>query len=499
MAAEATATGSLGDRTTSASTAETIASSSRGEITPNSGGKITSKETPLSARAVRPGMLAKSEPLFESAGFALVSAPVTAKGQGANTFPASTFYSGSASPGGPSVPATPSSQAPSNDPVAQQVEEIVSKAKKDILSRPHHSKAASVDSLLDLIGGYSASSDEVKKKLLAYPGTKEVLDESVATLTQTLPGQNLSEAASYAFDMLNSIMEAENPYLHFDPAIKYALLTRVVEGTEHTKLLFSSLSPDAQIAFNELVYKDVNFIKLPLETCFALLSQISNYPSERTISKLKLLVDKPGLDKQSLDNQRRSVRFIAIASQYGDKETLDKTFNVLLHPNGPIWEWTDLEANVCEYRGDVILLNRDWMTASNRNVVSDREIHLATHTSTYAGYHAKYKTRAVPTYLYFRGEYLARYYGHKGEHHGARPNEQWALFYIKELISKNKIIADTLKNKPIESKKILDFIIGMFNLNPATTIDDILKLNPMSLSDKPAPPPAVIDGWPDDY
>jgi hypothetical protein len=332
--------------------------------------------------------------------------------------------------------------------------------------------------------------------------TQQLLDEFVAAVTETSPGQNPSEAAEaalYAFDMLNSIMEEKNPYFHFDLAIKYVLLNRIVEGAEYTKLLFSSLPSDAQKAFYELVYQDKNFGILPLETRFALLSQISNYPNERTISKLKLLVDKPGLDKQSLDNQQRSVRFIAIASHYGAKEILDITFDILLDPNRPIWKWTDLEANICEYRSDGILFDRNWMTASNRNVVSDREIHFATHTSTYAGYHAKHKTRATPTYLYFRREYLAHYYGHKGQYYGARPNEQWAFFYIKDLLSRNRTIAGILKNASLESDQIRVFIIKMFNLNPKMTFDQILGLNPMSFSDKPALPPAIIDGQPDDY
>ncbi len=181
------------------------------------------------------------------------------------------------------------------------------------------------------------------------------------------------------------------------------------------KNLFSSKESQE---FVEVLSNNNSFIRgLDDGARIALMSQARNYPDPRSIKNLGLLAVTPWFRAASLEDQQRSAKMVAFASQYdgGDTELLNRTLRAFLGPRGRTVEWRLFEDRGGERNGSGIRLNSAYVSAGNGPLTGYKAIYIATGVLAHELNHTLNGDEVQASYRYFMGEYRARYVGYEAE------------------------------------------------------------------------------------
>jgi hypothetical protein len=320
---------------------------------------------------------------------------------------------------------------------------------------------------------YAHVSSDVKKALLADPGAQALLETAAKDVNRDFtkqPGMQL-DAARRGVHRLTKMMDSINRVPQkLAPELAGALAEKVFQGHEQdyraiqnggadvdsddktlldgalkslsgspegqnaiarltgkslptesgiTTELLASLSPANKAAFQHLI-NNKDFKYLNSEARLALVSQIHNYPDIRSIKNLELLAARPWFRNAPVDQQQRSAKIIAFASQYsaGDAKIIANTLARLLSPKGPTLGWEKLsQQNIAGHQNkwDGVKLDQDEVNADNDKVSLDSEIFISTQALAHEINHDKNPIEANGGYRNFMGEYRAWYVGYRAQ------------------------------------------------------------------------------------
>jgi hypothetical protein len=335
----------------------------------------------------------------------------------ANYLPAATLRFGNALSSIPGAPAQASSPAPSNDPVAQEV--------NNIISRVQHEQFP--ESILQVLsdGCKGASSDKIKKLVLTDPRIQNILVNLVTTLTTTSPGESPKRAAENIFFRFKTVIVT----IDYDRAVKRALLDQALESNnpllgqafnrpEFVDIVPASLEREEQSAFKDFL---TNSADLKPETRLALLAQVIHYPGKLVIENLALLANQDWFRDFDLGCQQGLAKVVAFDTQYatGDRNVLDNTLAFFLKShafkvkvifvNDPVHVGQTYSNRDGSFF--LIKLSRDWITPGNGKLADERGISFATELGL--PHEVNHAANERPGFM---GEYRARYVAKKGRH-----------------------------------------------------------------------------------
>ncbi len=201
----------------------------------------------------------------------------------------------------------------------------------------------------------------------------------------------------------------------------------------------------------------------------ALLRQVQNYPDARSITNLRLLAKASWFRTAPLENQQRTAKLVAFASQYPDGDTalLNNTIRSILTGNFRV-EWDPELSGTLNYgsfgnkNGNRIALNPDFVTAGNGPLIqTDDAIHLCTNTIPHEFNHYLTGGKVEETYRYFMDEYRAWYVGYQAQHkHPPSQKECYgrAIQLVKAKEDAYGYIGRAFRSDSAESKKIVHFM-----------------------------------------
>jgi hypothetical protein len=242
-----------------------------------------------------------------------------------------------------------------------------------------------------------------------------------------------------------------------------------------------------------------HFDRLKPDEKTAVLSQVANYPDDRSIANIERMLEKAWFRSQDLDDKQRSLKTIAYLSQHnpGDRDVIDNTLDKLLGADSSFkLEWDDFSASFFQ-EGDeerrtfgqadastgTLTLNSQKVPVGNGAVPNNYDgKHLVLHTVAHEVNHLLNKdVPRAASFQHFETEYRAWVVGFKAEH-GHYPTNKEAMRRVRQLLTAdNGAYADIkgASRKFHDAMAMYDFLQKLTGREvTAGNLDDILKSNP---------------------
>jgi len=261
--------------------------------------------------------------------------------------------------------------------------------------------------------------------------------------------------------------------------------------------------PDAQAAFESLIYADTFTDGPDFDERTALLSADGNYPDPTSITNLEQLTTREWFTDLDLADTQRSAQSVAFLTQYtgGDQDVINNTLDQILADDSTIvLRWDDLGTSLFGTAGGgVITLNRDMLADGNglvdiSNASTER---MLTHTVAHEVNHVVNNDTVSSSFEYFMGEYRAFYVGEQARY-GTTPTAGQVRGRVSALLTATtgaySNIADALGD-PVQGPLIADFVSGIVGheVTPENVVAELAAIDDASID---APTPISVDGGP---
>jgi len=256
--------------------------------------------------------------------------------------------------------------------------------------------------------------------------------------------------------------------------------------------------PAAVAAFDKLVRSD-DFKHLKPDTRVAVLSQVKNYPDDRSIENLEHLTGRSWFQDASLGDQQRSAKIIAFASQdpTGDATITNNALHSVLTNDHLNVQWGEPSTAgnggpdkflglFWETGGSTINLRRDYIPDGNGSLDGNPSAKfMSEYVLAHEANHVLNRDEVGQSYRYFMAEYRAWYVGYEASN-GRPPSQQECFDQAQSLVKSTTDPYGEIHNAftnmgSDESNKIVRFMARIIGADPAHATNTSV-LHPGSLS-----------------